>query len=443
MNSKGRTPGRVATSDRAIRALQTTKAQEDVRITGVPGLRIRVSKTGRKTFTLVYRSPEPAHLQVARRPQRRISLGVYPDLLLAGARAKAKIYHGELAKGLDPQGSRILVTEQVPLAKPRPGARDVQVFYDPRLRPILGTLRPTKGSFAHLAAEYLVRHAWVNKKRTCDDESMLRRDVIPCWGARPAADIRRRDVIDLLDFIIGRGAPIAARATKALVSKIFSFGISRDLVEHNPAIGVIAPMSKSREVWLRTHQIRTLWAELDCRPLITASIFRMILLTLQRPGEVCAMEWEEIEGDWWEMPGAKTKNSRTHRVFLSKEAQAILALLHPHTGHSRYVFQSRNRDGRARVWINKAGSSICKATGLSFTPHDLRRTGATHLGEMGVSDEVIDAILNHAGTRRVVKIYNRCTYDTQKRAALAAWGERVAEIARSSAPQAMRWAQSA
>lgn len=427
MLSEGRTPRRIATTDKAIRALRTTKTQEDFKVGGVPGLRVRVSKTGRKTFTYVYRAPEPSHLPVKERRQRRLAIGRYPEISLAVARAKAKTCQGDVARGIDPQGPPRLKKAQIP------AAGSAGLSCNLRLEQIVGSMPPVKGTFAHLAAEYLVRHAWVNKKRTCDDESMLRRDLIPRWGMRRAAEIRRGDIIGLLDLIIGRGAPIAARATKALVSKIFNFGISRDLVDHNPTLGVEAPKSKSREVWLRSHEIRTLWTELDRRPLVMASIFRVILLTLQRPGEVRAMEWTEIDGDWWEIPAAKTKNGRTHRVFLSKEVRAILALLRPVTGISRYVFESRKRKARATICINKAGYSVCNATGLSFRPHDLRRTGATHLGEMGVSNEVIDAILNHVNGG-VVRVYNRYAYESEKRLALAAWGERVVVTSRPDKP---------
>lgn len=429
--SEERSSGQHITTDKGIRALHTDRAQEDVRVGGIPGLLVRLSKTGRKTFMLIYRSPEPAHLEAQKRPQRRVTIGLYPEVSLADARAEARRLMGEVAKGLDPQSKprptrqgRTMKAPTSSIAGPRPLTTEAS---PDRLTAILGNVTPAPGSFAHLCAEYLLRHAWLHKKRTRDDESMLRRDLIPAFGHRGAADVRRRDVIELLDRIVHRGAPIAARATKALLSKIYNFGISRDLVENNPTLGVAAPKGRSREVWLRDHEIRVLWADLDRRRLVTASVFRTILLTLQRPGEVGNMEWSEIAGEWWEIPGAKTKNGLCHRVYLSAPVREILEKLRPVTGSSRFVFESRKLEGKPTLCLNKVGYAICRASGLSFTPHDLRRTGATHLGAMGVPDETIDALLNHK-SGGVVKIYNRYSYDAEKREALTAWGERVTAL---------------
>lgn len=421
-------------TDQALKALSTDKTQKDFPIGGIPGFVVQVSKNGRKTFMLVYRSPEPAHLPARERKLRRAKLGVYPVTSLADARSKAKAYQGDLARGKDPQGSpkrRKKVQHEEKKAASFPA--DVA----DRLRFILGSdTEPEEGTFSHLASEYLQRHAWTNKKRTRDDESMLRRDLIPAWGNRRAVDVRKRDVIDMLDRIMDRGAPVAARNTKALISKIFSFGIARDMVEHNPTAGVEPPpKAREKKTWLKDEEIKALWAELDNRSIISASIFRTILLTLQRPGEVCQMEWSEINGDWWELPGEKTKNGRPHRVYLSTQVRAILENLRPITGGSRYVFQSTKKDGQPMTCLNKTCYAICKATGLDFTPHDLRRTGSTHLAVMGQSDEVIDAVLNHA-KQGVVKIYNRYGYETEKKKVLTEWGEKVAGLIREPLKQA-------
>jgi integrase len=403
-------------TDRAIRALATEKRQEDFRVGSVPGLMVRVSKTGRKTFMYLYEAPPTTG--GGKRRQRRITIGSYPAISLAEATAKAKGYQGDVARGIDPQGSDP--------ASPAP-APEPQALEDARLKGILGPIQPHPGTFAQLATEYLLRHAWVVKKRTRDDESVLRRDLIPKWGARPAGEIRKRDVVALLDGIVARGAPIAARNTRMLVSKVFNFGISRDLVEHNPTLGVAAPPARTRDVWLRDQEIQTLWKELDRRQLVTASIFRAILLTMQRPGEVSTIEWSEISGSWWEIPPEKAKNGERHRVYLARHMQAILALLRPVTGRSRFVFQSPVKEGKPTTFINKVGRSIATATGLSFTPHDLRRTGATHLAELGFPNEVIDAVLNHK-RQGIVRVYNRYGYDAEKEEALSAWDAKIGRL---------------
>ena len=404
-----------ALTDREVRALATERDQEDVRVGGIAGLLVRVSRTGRKTFMYVYEAPSPKSSSAKRR-QRKIKIGLYPIVSLADARSIAKGYMGDLARGIDPGPTRGLVASMDLHSRTAPGCE--------RLQRILGGIVPVPGNFAHLAAEYLVHHAWVNKKRTRDDESVLRRDILPAWGGLPAAEIRARDVVLLIDRITIRGAPIAARNTKMLISKIFNFGISRDLIERNPAIGVATPPPQSRAIWLGNREIQILWRELDRRQPITGSIFRAILLTGQRPGEICSMEWKEIQGSWWDLPAEKTKNGQGQRVFLGRQMQALLASLQSRTDGSPFVFQSPRKAFQPMRHINKVGRSICAATGLSFTPHDLRRTAATHLGEMGFSDEVIDAVLNHK-RRGLVKIYNRYGYDLEKQTALTAWDEKI------------------
>lgn len=406
--------GRSIATDKELRAFQTDKAQEDVPIEGIAGLRVRVSKTGRKTFMYVYRPPGGT------RSQRRITIGVYPLTTLADARASAKGYQGDLARRIDPQGVRATEGRAPKVISEALGDRHLSI--------ILGTLVAVEGTFAHLATEYLIRHAWVAKKRTRDDESILRRDLIPRWGHLPASEIQRRDVVDLLDLIINRGAPVAARATKMLISKMYNFGLGRDLVQHNPAAGVVVPQVKARDTWLRDHEIRILWTELDRRRLVTASIFRAILLTLQRPGEVCSMEWCEVQGQWWEIPAEKTKNGRAQRVYLARRMGMLLDLLRPVTGASRYVFQSPATAAAQPITsLNKVGYSICKAAGISFTPHDLRRTGTTHLAALGFSDEVLNAVLNHKRPG-IIRVYNHYSYDAEKREALIAWDDKVTQL---------------
>jgi len=96
-------------------------------------------------------------------------------------------------------------------------------------------------TFGELATEYLERHAKLKKRSWREDERILRVDLLPRWRKRSAAEIDRRDVAEILDGIMDRGSPIMANRTKALVSKIFNFGIARGLVDHNPSLGVPQP----------------------------------------------------------------------------------------------------------------------------------------------------------------------------------------------------------
>ncbi|HVT60350.1 MAG TPA: hypothetical protein VHR45_18400 [Thermoanaerobaculia bacterium] len=115
------------------------------------------------------------------------------------------------------------------------------------------------------------------------------------------------------------------------------------------------------------------------------------------------------------------------RVYLSPPVLAILERLQPRTGRSEWVFESPKRPGQPLEFLGKVGGDICRAVGFSFTPHDLRRTGATHLGRLHFRDEDIDRILNH-NRRGVRAVYNLYDGDVEKQGALVAWGAHVEAI---------------
>ena len=107
----------------------------------------------------------------------------------------------------------------------------------------------------------------------------------------------RREVGEVLDAIVGRGSPIMANRTKALISKIFNFGIGRDLVEHNPCLGVPMPAkARQRDRVLDEGEIRAFWHALDGIDPVMAGTFKLRLLTAQRAIEVLSMRWERISG---------------------------------------------------------------------------------------------------------------------------------------------------
>jgi hypothetical protein len=148
-----------------------------------------MAPSGCKTWFVMYRSESRL---------RRLTLGAYPDLSLAEARKQAAEARHTVAQGDDPAARK----------------------HELRRAP----------TFANIASQYLAMHAKVHKRKWRVDARMLNLDILPPWGHRKAYDIKRRDVIALLDSIVERGAPIQANRTLALVRKIFNWAISRDLL---------------------------------------------------------------------------------------------------------------------------------------------------------------------------------------------------------------------
>lgn len=153
------------------------------------------------------------------------------------------------------------------------------------------------------------------------------------------------------------------------------------------------------------------WTALEAEPAEIAAPFKLMLLAGQRKTETIGMQWTEIEGEWWTIPGARAKNGRAHRVYLGPTARAVLAGVKRRT--SPYVFPGptgepvyRPEDRWHRIMV-RAGIR-------NFFIEDSRRTAATPLGDLGVAPYVVAAVLNHIdGT--VTAIYNRHDYTAEKK----------------------------
>ncbi len=358
----------------------------------LPGFGLRIYPTNRKAFVLSYRTNGR---------KRLLTLGTYgAPLTLEEARDTAR---RELAKVLDGKD---------PVAQRR---RNSQVE-----------------TFADLARLYLERHARTNKKASSarEDERIINRELLPKWGQRKATDIRRRDVIELLDGIKDRGAPIMANRVLALVRKVYNFGIGRDIVEINPCVQVQMPgKERQRQRVLEDNELRALWTALDDLGPTVGALFKMRLLTLQRGGELAPMRWDDIdlESGWWTIPPEYTKNALAHRVPLSPQALAVLKELERHKHASGWVFPSPTKPNQHIANIGKATVRAKAASGVDFVPHDLRRTGASRLTGLGVPRLVVSKILNHVESG-VTAVYDRHSYDGEKRHGLDLWSQYVERL---------------
>lgn len=387
-------------TDRRIRSLKAEAERVELMDGAVPRLGIRVLPTGRKSWFLRY-GPREA--------RRRIVLGPYPALTLDAARNKAR----ELVAGVKIGG-------RDPLAE-REAAR-------------VARRQAETATFEALAVFYLEQYAKRRKRLRGwkEDERKLRVEVLPVWGGRPAAEIRRTDVRALLEKIAEERGGVCANRTRALLSKVFSFGIEKERVEVNPVYAVKRLYAEMpRERVLSEEEIRSLWPLLDRLLPTVAAAWRLLLLTAQRPGEVLSMRWRDLERDsrgwWWNLPAELTKTNRAHRVPLSPQALTVIEALGPLTDSAEWVLASR-ADGKRLTWLSHSSARLRAWSGLEhFTPHDLRRTAATWLGRSGVRPDTIDQLLNHAAGR-ISRTYNRAGYDAEKRQAVVLLGDLVERV---------------
>jgi integrase len=384
-------------NDRLLRRLAQGAAEgrETYHDAGVPELSVRVTTTGRRTFSVRYRA--------ANGTRRRKTLGVYPNVTLAAARAEARKVLGRVAGGEDP----------VERTK-REGA-----------------------TVADFTKVYLDRYAKAKKKTWAEDKRQLARDVLPLIGRMAVTEVRRGDLIRIVDRVADRGAGVQANRTAALLSKFFAFARDRGLIELSPAQALPRPTpERAKDRVLTDDEIRKVWGALDDERPGVAAALRLVLLTAARPGEVLGMRQSELDGEWWTIPAERTKAGRAHRVLLSTFAFEVLhvaiAAAEKKAKAKRvevdYIFPNPRADGSVR-WLSHAGARIREnATDVAhWTPHDLRRTAATGMEGLGVSRFVVARILNHADPS-VTAVYARHGYDDEKRAALQRWGEHVRAI---------------
>jgi integrase len=361
------------------------------------GFGVRVTPRGIKSWIWLYRYNGTP---------RRLTLGNYPALGLADARLRLAEERKKLDAGLDP-GEIIVQAKRA--------ERQAETV-------------------AELAESYLEGWARKHKRSAGEDERILRKDVIPAWGNRKAKEIQRKDVIALLDGIEARGAPIQANRTLAVIRKMYNWAISRDLLETNPCYMVMPPGKETqRDRVLSPSEITCFWAGLnEARMSETIRLaLRLQLATAQRRGEVIGAEWKEFDFDdgVWTIPGEKSKNGLPHRVPLSPFALQLVELAWANAGGSRWLFPSPRGDkpitGRA---VDHAVRNNREKIGVeNVTPHDLRRSAASHMTSMGISRLTVSKLLNHAESG-VTAVYDRHSYDPEKRQALEAWGQRLQEI---------------
>jgi integrase len=364
------------------------------------GFGIRVTPRGIKSWVLAY------HFQGR---SRFLTLGSYPQMGVADAHIAVAAARKLLAQDVDPGTVKVAA---------RKTERDAVTV-------------------AELVEEYLAKWARPRKRSAAEDERQLRKDAIPRWGHRKAKDITRRDVIELLDAIVARGSPISANRTFAAIRKMFSWAVSRDLVPASPCAAVNAPGKEHRrDRILIADEIAFFWNALDDPALPILPPIRLALkfqlCTGQRKGEIVGAEWGEFDlhENIWNIPAEKSKNNLPHRVALAPLALALLNEIARNASKSRWLFPSPRRQGEpitARA-VSHAVRNNRERLGIGdVTPHDLRRTAASHMTALGISRLVVSKILNHAEPG-VTAVYDRHSYDGEKRAALAAWSKRLEEI---------------
>ena len=344
----------------------------------VRGLRLRVGAGGRKAWIVRTR---------AGKRQINKTLGPYPLISLALARDQARDFLITLAQE--------------------------------------GEVRPER-TFGQLAEHWIEHVAKVRNKSWHNQERRLEIYVLPKWRHKELASIRRADVRDLIDGIDGIVAPGRALA---IVRTLFRYAMGRDWVDASPAEAIPNPSRDiPRDRFLDMSEVKRVYSAADLLGYPFTGFIKLLLLTGQRRTEVASMRWADIdlESGSWVLSSDDTKSARAHLVPLSPQAVDLLKTT-PQFGP--FVWSS---DGETHIKCYSQGKkkldTLLTAKGIELKPwrlHDLRRTAATHMVRLGVSELVVGWVLNHAPQGVTARTYALHSYEAEKRSALTAWANEV------------------
>ncbi|BBO72071.1 integrase [Desulfosarcina alkanivorans] len=362
------------------------------------GLYVRVAPSGLKTWVFRY--------QFDGRP-RRMTIGKWPGVGVASAREKYSQALQDVQNGIDP-GRKAQEAKAALKAAP---------------------------TFSDLLDEHWeieLKH----KKSGLQTKKLIEKNAMPTWGNWKVADIKRRHIVILLDKIAQR-APITRNRVHGALSRLFNFAAERGVIDDSPCTRIKKLPEKGRDRVLTDDEIRLLWTALDLenkdfdiyKP--TKLAIKLILLTGQRPGEVCGMRWSEIVDDVWIIPPERRKTADENKIPILPMAKEVLNQAGIFSADSEYVFQSSYKPEKSmtRHALTRAIARHWSEMEIDekFTPHDLRRTLRTRLAELKVDDIVGEKILGHR-LQGVLGTYNRHEYMDEKRGGLLKWEAKISAI---------------
>jgi integrase len=347
----------------------------------VPGLGIRVTDRGVKSFVLVVRYPGSPN------PTPR-SLGTYGAITLEAARVKAREWLALIGNGTDPAQHLAQRREQ---------------------------------TFQAIAEQYLLRKAKDLRSKAWT-QSAITRLVYPTLGHRPIAEINRSDIVRLLDRIEDENGSVMATRVLGIINRVMTFHASRTDDFRSPIVkGMGRGQAQARSRILTDDELRALWKAGGDYP-IFGPLLRFILLTATRRAEAGEMRWGEINGIEWIIPAARYKTNIDHVIPLSEMAQSIL----PDRRNGEFVFSTNGRNAIGSYSLHK--QAIDKAIGVNdWVIHDLRRTARSLMSRAGVPADHAERCLGHVigGVRGV---YDRHEYYDEKLRAFEALAAQVQRI---------------
>jgi len=363
-----------------------------------PGFGIRITDKGRKSWIVFYRFNGKV---------RRLTLGSYPALGLADARERARAALDQVERGEDPSAKKTAAKAKRP------------------------------DTVENVVADFIEKHHRRRNKGWKPVAQLFANHITPRWQGRDIRSIERRDVLRLLDEMQDEGYTTQANRVLAHVRKLFNWCLEREIVQASPVAGVKLPQKEEqRERVLSNEEIRDIWQTCDGAGYPFGPMCQFALLTAQRRGEIANMRWRDVDlgNALWTIP--ETKSGKAQQAPLPRQAVEILRNV-PSFGGGDYIwtttYGARPVSGysKAKLRIERDTNARREREGREpmddWRLHDLRRTAATGMAQLGVNVDVIGRVLNHAQTS-VTAVYDRHSYLGAKRQAMQAWADALDRV---------------
>lgn len=409
-------------TDKHLRACKPTEVEQNLGDGG--GLWIRVlPKTKGGAINFYYR------FEIAGK-ERRYNCGSYPETSLALARELRNTARNMVRKGIDPV---------------------LQETTDRAARSAAQAMESMEKTVSELLDDwkrvYLAAH---RKDGGNAVEDAIKRDVIPVIGSMKAKDVRLPHIVKVIDRILGRNARRTANQTLSLMRQMFRHGMGRGIVETDPTLALSRKQAGGKEVPVDRNlsygeitELHQKCEQADLPERIKAAIW-ILLATGARVGELSNAKWKDINEDQqtWTIPATNSKNGREHLIHLSPFAMTQISILKK-IKCSDYLFAGRDpekpiseklisksvRDRIRSIPLKKRTPKVgtLLLAGGDWSPHDLRRTMASRMGDLGVEPHVIERCLNHI-QQGIVGVYQRQEYMVARKAAFHVWGVKIQEL---------------
>jgi integrase len=384
---------RKALTAKSVEALKPKAKRYEVHDILCPGFSLRIYPTGKKVYNLRYRFALK---------QRRLPLGVHPRVTLAHAREKALQGLRMVDDGIDPAARRRQLSMRV----------------------------------ESICEDFIRQYAKPRNRSWRETERILQREFVATYGQRDIREIRRSDILEMLDRAIERGATYQANRILANLRKLFNWAcFDRGIVEASPVAGVRAPTrERARDRVLNDDEIKAIIGACRKDRYPYGPFVLLLLATAARRNEVAQARWDEVDFEErvWVIPAERSKNGKAHLVPLSDFALELLASI---PRHSEWIFSAT---GRCPInSFNKAKRRIDELSGLELSGqlawrfHDLRRSAASGMARLGVAPHVIEKVLNHTSSKVInptTAIYLKYDHFPEKRDALAGWGQFLVDL---------------